>query len=763
MRAVGEEAADLGRLKAEFRKARAAGDAGGMMRSGRPLVPLLEKAGLPDLAEEVALDAAVATDAQGSPAEAVAAADEALRMVALARAGRMNAWDWMLKSKLAGLAVKNQLALGCVAEAQRRQAEAWAHLQQGIRLETGGEWSQGSPVPAGLSEALLDILLRNVCYDCEILCGAGRNVEAVSRLVAVDRALDSAGRERGHHALQLLHLLAHEQKFLGFWRDSCATQDRVLEMTKPGSFDHDLARANRAYWRSQFEGPEPVLLAEVRDSAARLDALGNVTMSRATRRILAKMGFAYREAGFDIGDLAAVVKEAEAAGDRMDAIYARRDLAVIQRRTGDFRQAEAGLLAGLAALRATGRKCGEPSVYKEYGELLRLSGRTAEAVRMFGEAIRLTKSFRWTQHLPGLLHVLALAQNDAGDAAGLKATLAELEALVKRGKLEPERRLDAGVALAVCLQALGRTKEAAGEVRRTVADGRAATVPEWRVTWAQKYPLGEIKPAQPAAATQTAADLQPLSVASVVAEAEAATARFTLSNPGAAASAGRLVVEGAHLEARWRDEASAGRISLLAEGGEGVVRHEIRLLGNEEYLLICEAGRGVAGQVRVRWEPVAGPSQQAEWKIERDSPDGHEVGVTNASFAERNAFYALRLHHSLARRGGDPAVPVDMRVAASSPVRIEVLAADSGDLLAVDANGDGSYDGPGDFVMSDTNHDGTPDFTCEPGRPVEVELRVFSPGGGAMIPAEMSLDVQLRGADGWATAARDVLRGKAAR
>ncbi len=747
----------LGELQQEFRQVESGNDPLALLRRGRPLRDRLVEAKDYPAAAEVALKVAFAADLQGTPAEAVEAAGEARRIVGLSRAGRMRAWDWMLQAQMSGLAVKHLIHEGRLSLASQRQAEAWESIRRGVREETARDWQPGPSLPPGISGDLLNILLRTARYEGELLSLAGRNVEAVTRMRALEADLTRSGMPRGVYGGQLLGFLVGEQEFLGFRTEALALQDRLIAQAGPDSHARHNALFNRAYWRSQWEGPIPELLQEAKAAAAAAtEANSNATNTTGRRRLLAKMAFAYQEAGFEIGDLVALVKEAEAAGDEMEALYTRRDLAVIQRQTRDFAPAEANLLTALSAARAVGRKRAEPNLYQEYAILLSKTGRPREAIRMARESIRLTKSFQWTQHLPGLLHVLANAQQAAGDGPGLRATLAELEALLASGKLEAYRALDASVAIALCQHALARPQEGTATLQRALTAARQQGVPAWQIDLAEKFPFGDLTLARFIPGPPLA-DLQPLKIHSTVLPDETARVRFTLSNPSAATATGTLVLEGGHLTADWQDGAGVGRITWTPPGGERVLRRPVTLAAGEEFLLTAEAAAGLQGTVSVRWEAAGGAVQQSAWTLTSRGSDGTDLAISNASLAGRNPFYALRLHHALHRRGGDPAAPVDLRVVASRPVRIELLHPDTGELLAVDANGDGQLDGAGDVLLADANHDGFADLLCASGTPAEVALLIY-PLTTTEPPGELSLDIQLRNATGWETAARNLLK-----
>lgn len=387
---------------------------------------------------------------------------------------------------------------------------------------------------------------------------------------------------------------------------------------------------------------------------------------------------------------------------------------------------------------------------------------------MLREAIRQTKSFRWTQHLPPLLHLLGKARAAAGDAPGVRRTLAELEALLASGQLEPERCMDALVAIALCRKALGDSDGAQKSLTKAVADAKRSKVSAWLTAWVEKFPLESVKSVSSAASTTppavaSAADLQPVSIASDVLPGETARVRFTLSNPAPAAATGTFVFKGDHLAATWDAIAAEGRIRILSEGGESELRHSLTLHAGDEWLITGDAAGHDNARLDLEWQPISGPAQPVQWTITRHEPDAVDVAITNASLAGRNPFYALRLHHAFSRRRGDDRQPVGFRILASLPIRLEILDPNTGALLAADSNGDGDFTGAGDILVSDHDHDGFPDLPVSAAGLPEIAILVYpsTSAAGSQAAAkrdEITLDVQVKDTAGWESAAKDILK-----
>ena len=702
-------------------------------------------------------------DVLGKPEVTIAAAKEALRLIAEAPEAASMVSNLTLQSQLVGIESKNHLAAGRLTVAQSLQHESWRFLSAAVAREVGKAWDPAKEIPRNLSKPTLSILLRTIRADVDLLEYEGRQVEGLEILRRTETQLRKSGQDDGHYRGRMLNDLSNTLKFLGYWRECKQVLELTIKTQRANRSVFHGALFDRAYWTSQVEGPTPELLADAKEAAMSEGVARNVADRRQLRRLMVKMAFGYREAGYEVGDLEDLIEEARQAGDQMEAIYARRELAFIQKEKGDFRTAEKNLIATLTGLRAMGRKSGEPAVYREYGSLLIDSDRPREGVEMVREAIRLTKGYRWKQHLPALLHLLALGQAGSGDEAGLRATLAELRALLVSGELEPEREMAAQLACAVCLQGMGDE----GKAEKSRAEGLAVGVrhhfTEWQLDFLRDFPLQEIpvaskvaRPSDPIAA-KFVADLEPVRIVSSVLPNELARSRFTLSNFSSQAASGSIELNGEHLEAAWDQASGSASVRLLDTGGAEHLSQEIRLQPGEEFLIIADAKGVTAASLMVRWRPQEGHAQEGLWDIRQAEPDGMEVAVTNASLAAKNPFYALRLHHAFARRDGDEQRQTNLRVIASQAVRIEFLDVATGQLIACDANGDGELTGKGDLLIGDADGDGAANLSVPRGGVTEIALLVY-PVTSSTVTGELTLDFQLQDGSGWQTAAKDILK-----
>ncbi len=399
----------------------------------------------------------------------------------------------LLSTLIHGIAVKNLIGAGRITQAKNEQRAAWDALSESIRESTGVSWSRGQPIPAQISKRALNLIFRNYSYDAQLMAYVGDRVPALVLLRSQYQEIQNLGDEvRGcDYANQVLSSLASELHFLGHWRE-CKTVLHVL-MNEPqiADYSRSTARFNTAYWTSIIEGPDLALLEEARPIAFTGDEMK--AGRRTQKRLLAKMAYNYKQEDFDVGAFARLIEESLHEGDKLEAITARANLGAILNDKRDFVSSEKALITTLRELREIGRKAGEPSVYREYGCLLRDTGRLPDSLRILREAVRLTKSYGWTQHLPTLLGELAATQAMSGDNEGLQATLAELEHLMASGLLEPERQVFACEGIAYCQKSLGRDGKAQTTLTQGIITGRAAGLNPYQLRRIEKFALSEVK------------------------------------------------------------------------------------------------------------------------------------------------------------------------------------------------------------------------------------------------------------------------------
>jgi tetratricopeptide (TPR) repeat protein len=667
-----------------------------------------------------------------------------------------------------GVMSKLDIEQGRLTRGRERNLAALKILSACIVETSGWRPEPGKPAPASVPGDLLEAWARAERDTATWLDAQGRTVEAVDLLTATEASVRAAmpnGRATGFYHRKLISTRAGMLKFLGFLERSLADLKLLEDTATPGLRESEWSRRfNLAYFSSQFYGPKPEYLDTVRAILREQEAVGR--RNRDLRRLAAKMAYAYGETGANVADLEELIAEARAAGADLDAIYTQRDLAVIEAQRGKREKVEAMLLQSLEALRKRGVKRGEPTLYREYGVFLIGEGRFVEALQILKEAVRLTRSFGWTQHLPALLGNLADAQAKAGDVQGVTQTLAELDALIVSGKLVSHREFLARCTRAYLLKLLGRMAEAEAELGKATALADRLGFNEFQrseLEWARGA-----KPMEPTTGADAASasavqnptgiiDLQPVVVLATAEAGATAHARFRLSNATTQAASGTFTFAGRGLKVTWDATAGVASVTAFAEDGRNTMELPVRIESGEEIILKLESPVSEKGGVRIEWKGDGG-TLTANCHLRTESGDGDLPGVTitNTSLAFANPFYALHLHHPVRVTA---AAGKNFRVRPSERRRVEILDAHTGGLLAVDADGDGAFTSMGDSLGGDADADGYPDLPVDPatGRG-EIEVLLFPLSGAAVPVRDNRIEIQARVGGGWKTIAHDVLK-----
>ena len=603
--------------------------------------------------------------------------------------------------------------------------------------------------------------------EADLLDITGRTVEARSLL---DEAAAFLGKEWPHltsheqfYAFQLLERRAMILDFLGYEQAAIQAERDLVAL---GDGNPNLGRSplvlqcNLLRNLSQWEGPSQEILAQAREIGNRLKAQGS---SSGVDRLLAKMELDLHASQQALGTLRADAADNANLGHLFDAVYAERDALVSRAAQGeDGLDAEFTRL--LARMRAQGNKRGEPNLYREYGNYLLKRQRPAEAIAMFTEAVRLTRSFGWTLHEPALLSALFNARMAAGDLAGARATLAELENFLhEHADLPDARRVAAEVCRAIALARLG-DKDAA-KAALELARQLAIDLPDYKKRWltpeaATGILLAAPTPATPAAIKETPPlRVSPLEVVSIARPGDAARTRFTVINPTVMRIQGQWEIQGPGALAT----ATGGAIRCEAGKPPLIVRIPATLAtGSQAALgmaLTATAGVGTA-QVRVAWQNAdQGCGPAATWDVRWDAAATGSV-VLDASSLEANPFCYVSLFHELAVPAGED-LGIPFRLRSPVPLRFEYYDSSSQHLLAIDANGNGDFTEAGDLHVRGPSGVAAAivPATSAAGN-LTVEVHIFAVDGQALPPEpsalQMVAEVYRDGA--WVKEAEDILK-----
>lgn len=596
----------------------------------------------------------------------------------------------------------------------------------------------------------------------ELLDLAGRTVETRALL---DQAADFVGKDwstmpepEHFYIVKLLASRAMILDFLGYEREAIAAQQKLSEQTDGESSLQQVRltlQLNLLRNLSQWDGPSEELLEEARQLA--LQAKEN-PVHRGVERLIAKMELDLKESPDALDALREQAKRDAESGLELEAVYSGRDSLVARAERGE-EGLDPEFAKLLAKMRSQGNKRGEPNLYREYGEYLLKLKRPAEAIAMYGEALRLTRVFGWTFHEPALIYGLFKARFAAGDIEGARAALAELEAFLRdHPELPDSRRVPAEVSRALALAKLGE-KDAARAAFK-LARELAANLPDYQKRWlkpeVEERTLAEAPEAPAPAAEAPEIHLQPLEISSIAEPGKPARTRFVAFNPSATGTRGNVVIEG--------PGAIATADGVRFQAGQAVATVKLpRTLsaGSETQLQVSiAAAAGIAeAETRVSWENAGGTAgSPASW-IVNWTPDAKRGVVLDASLLEANPFRCVSLFHEIAVPEGFSSIPFRLR----SPValRLEYYDPRSGDLVAIDANGNGDFTEAGDLRLQGPDGIAAAVLPVPPGKdPLGIEVRIFacdgSPAPGASPELILQSEVYRGGA--WTKEAENVLR-----
>ena len=237
-------------------------------------------------------------------------------------------------------------------------------------------------------------------------------------------------------------------------------------------------------------------------------------------------------------------------------------------------------------------------------------------------------------------------------------------------------------------------------------------------------PAADLTEAAPTLSLQP--QLAEISVAS--SEQELGRCRFTLTNFTTKTFSRPLVVSAEHGQlTAWKSDGDALYLTLRPHANPVPEQRALRVLPGERLKVFVdyrfsEPNQNFQDTVKLSWGSesatahfhfVAGPATRSQ--------------VINASRSAQTAGWPVPFYHEIYYRGQVLQVE-DVLATASSPARVEIYNEDTGALLAIDAEGDGRYDGPNDLLPSahDRNADTRPDLVVGPENPVgSLEIYLF--------------------------------------
>lgn len=513
-----------------------------------------------------------------------------------------------------------------------------------------------------------------------------------------------------------------------------------------------IAEANQLRRDSQNNGPSAELYRQFLKKADQLMAAGRRDAALEVRRRAASVLY-------DLGRN----EEAEELFGQVIAETRRRNYGVVAAHTlywrakargrADPAGAEEDFLSALESYRQQGAKPYECRLYQAYAEFLKKEGRTADALAMVNESLRMNRGMHLVHLRPELLALKAEILEQAGQRSAADEVWEETLGLLREiAGYSENRRLKVQVAHLRHLARCGRQEELA----KALAEARAF-VEQAQLTDYQTQAFREFKPeefrvaAEPAAPVSLPTTLQPVYTSTHAQPGQAAQSWFWLLNPSAAGRKGRLRVRGPGTFT-WKTEDPA-RVEIEIQGGaaESVSERDLTLPAEDVLAIRLVHARPPADACRIALEWDGDDDSKAEWNLAGDADRYRAESTFHQHFAQQNAFFSVALYHEIGGTGEGGGL--NFRVRGSTACRVEVYDAESLALLAVDADADGSFGGVGDLLARDEDADGYPDADRSPW---PVVLHVF-PVSGERYEEPLDLTLEIRSGDGWAPMGSDRL------
>ena len=502
--------------------------------------------------------------------------------------------------------------------------------------------------------------------------------------------------------------------------------------------------------RMLVEGPSDELWQEAR--AAYLSGTNDLEIVRSYGRL-----------HIFVGEYAAALEFL----DQAVAIGYRNDIRQFLRKTLRYRaeaklglgrvaEAAEDLVEALTISRELADKTVEVPLYQLYGRCARLIGAPNQAFEPWNVALDLATKLNMPYRALDILLDIAELQADLGLTDELAQTWRRIDALIhdqpdiaeiwvtRADKLRPVHR-----------ERIAQATPARRSEERSAADTRALPPAE-----TEGPESAATEPATVAAPPPENIQLQPAVIQTRLLAGETPAAQFVLFNASPAEGRGTVTIRADGLAGEVLQEDGQWLIRLhdAAESGGKEVGTSMTIAPGETLPLVVTAGESAEEspdrEVLLAWKGQR--TAEAVWRFGPDRMNSFAT-IADASVLHENPFFVIPFRHNLR---ADPQAPgaTDLSVAASRACRIEYYDADAQRLLAIDATGDGTFDGQGDALHVDDDQSGYPDVPLENRDALrQIELWVYPATEGVRPGDETELTLRVRRQNEWLAEAVDLL------
>jgi tetratricopeptide (TPR) repeat protein len=608
---------------------------------------------------------------------------------------------------------------------------------------------------------------RHIGREASYLHDFGKTTEARSLLQKAIEQDRKSKRAPSLYSMQLRSTLAIIESFIGYKESSIKLVTQQIEQIKAvtgltSNMSLLIARINRLGTRSDFEGASEELLKEAHaivEEATAISPKGAAPFQRTINAIenqLASTAKGYEE-------LEKLAKEALANGQALEAFYLNRNALFLRAQATD-ENLDSHFNDLLAKTRRTGVKRSEPRIYRQYGDWLSSQGRFGEAIVVYREALSLSRTSGWHPMVPRLYGRLGLTYQKAGQSAAADAIWQELEAYLNAHPDIPVQSILKGWAfqLSAYLTA-GREVEASALIKRVRAlESKGGLKPYWlefftdeAIASYREY-LSKDAPAT-AQEAPAIAGLQPKSLHTVALPGTDASGVFHLINHGAAPIPGILRFTGPG--AITAENHTLDEPSFQGDLGEAENTTKVPLtLAGGTFIAIpvtLPSHKNGSAQFTLRWTPKSGTPVTSTWSNSW-GPKISEALILDSADLSATPFIGVPItHHVGFPKGHSPARSI--RLKGPTPLRVEYRDPTTGDLLAVDANGNGRFDEEGEFALTTTKLTAPEISPKKNSRIGTVEIWLY-PIPDHPWEKDMELRIELHDGSKWEEFATDLLK-----
>ncbi len=355
---------------------------------------------------------------------------------------------------------------------------------------------------------------------------------------------------------------------------------------------------------------------------------------------------------------------------------------------------EEWLVVALENARRAGNKYKELPLYEKYAKFLMIKGRYEEAVRIQQEAVRLARAMSLPKRLLDNLDVLEDMRQRIANETQVASSEPQPETDPCSFATEDRQPVDAG---------------------NSATGGLSASVPP--------------------------VDIQPRISVSAALPGQAAYGRFYIHNPATVTQQGTLQLSGSLGEPDWMN---GQWLTVSASPTFETIQlsRPLELEAGVSCIIDIIGMPHTNGTVTVDCQWIADDrSISGSWTYQT-SYTGKRTAVIDAHEYRDNPFYLVPIHHMVQRIDADAEETIDFTIEASSPMRIESYDALTGELLAVDANGDGDFLDQGDQIMVDDNRNSWPDLVFEAEQRLASLVMYVQPAESTAGDIELSVSIR---------------------